>query len=348
MALALSPSRRHVYVANALGKTLATFELDPVAGTLSRIGLTATEAQPWSLQMHPSGRFLYVKSADTAQVQVFSLDAISGLPTSSGPANRLGRDMVLDPAGRSGQMLAPAGGLFSFDIDSSSGGIVPIAGQPSYAPDSYFQGKLVMAPSGGYLLAASFDPQTGGQGIVLWRRDPASGLMLGLPERPQAVGFDDTRTVMSLALSPTGRYMVFVREDLRTYPERFGNPTIHFATIDPGTGRVSYSAALGQQIVLERLNRFVSDWSLTFDPSEKLVYVSRGDGHVDTYAIEPQDGSIRPSDGINVHPEHVDYSPYIVQTVVFELRPETPAQARARLRKPVGSARPLKAPARAP
>lgn len=65
-----------------------------------------------------------------------------------------------------------------------------------------------MAPSGNYLLGRSFSQETG-QGIALYRRDSASGLLLGSSERPQVFSFADgdlfDSSVSALAISSTGR-----------------------------------------------------------------------------------------------------------------------------------------------
>lgn len=349
--MVLSPSRRYVYVSNLQSRSIATFELDPVAGTLRRIGLTSTETSPWRLHMHPSGRFLYASSIVTSGIQVFSIDPVSGLPTSNGAPNVSGANMVLDAAGRFGQIRAEAGWYYSFEIDATSGAILRIPGEvPNLQDLFFFLGNPVLAPSGNYLLAGSQDEQTRHFGIALQRRDPASGLMLGRPERPQLLGFDDGRSVVSLALSPTGRYMAFVRQDQSRYPLAFGDPTIHFAAIDPVTGRVTYSAALGQLVAEQRLPGASADgWYLTFDPSEKFVYASRQlGGQVKVYAVDPEEGSIRLSGSIDARSRDGAFPAQANRTLVFELRPETAAQARARLRKPAASSRALKAPERAP
>lgn len=335
--IALSPSRKYAYVSHVQSPFISTFEVDVAAGTLRRIGLTPTHiARPAALYggrllLHPSGRFLYLEGFEGGLLG-FSIDATTGIPTSNGPGQPVVRNMVLDQDGRFGHVISNAGWIHSFEIDSTNGNVVPLPNETIYFRFSLFA-PLVMAPSGNYLLGR-FSDFDANQGIVLYRRDAASGFLLEESDQaPQVFSFSHIGSVAAMSISPTGRYLAFVLDS----EGALSKPTIHFALLDPGTGQLTYSAELGHQAAWVQSSlsphRDSAHWNLTFDPTEDFVYAIRlGRENVDVYAIDPRNGSITPSGTIRGNTGKFSFSG-VSDLVVFDVQPETPAQANARMRK---------------
>jgi 6-phosphogluconolactonase (cycloisomerase 2 family) len=76
----LTPDGRFLYASNRVeGDGLAIYAVNPMQGTLTRVGFQATGKHPRNFILSPDGRFLLVANRDSNQIQVFSIDAASGL-----------------------------------------------------------------------------------------------------------------------------------------------------------------------------------------------------------------------------------------------------------------------------
>jgi 6-phosphogluconolactonase len=84
----LSPSGRHLYVANRLGvDTLAVYDVDAKTGLLTIQGWHPSGgSSPRDFVLDPSGRFLLVANQSSGTVNVFRIDAETGALTDTGHA----------------------------------------------------------------------------------------------------------------------------------------------------------------------------------------------------------------------------------------------------------------------
>ena len=152
IAVAVDPSNRFVYVANAEGQSIAAYQFNdanefaPISGTVFILGTPTVGGGPTSLTVEPTGRFLYV---------------------------------ALEPASPGGMS---AGVLVTYAIDPTTGALSPVgtpgsvSTPPSAGPGATLAG-LTADPSGRFLYAA-LDNESGSPTdsvIVLFDIDPSLG-----------------------------------------------------------------------------------------------------------------------------------------------------------------------------
>ena len=133
--LALAPSRKFLYVANAQADTISIFNVLG-DGTLSLTG-TATQAGsgPHSAVIDPSGNYLLVTNSFSNNVSVFSIDAGSGALTEVGGspffANNSPSEILVLPADNFVYVSNPGiGQVTAFSFDPASGFMTQLTPSP--------------------------------------------------------------------------------------------------------------------------------------------------------------------------------------------------------------------------
>ena len=81
----LSADGRRLYASLRLAhEGIATFDVDPDTGLLTKLGHTPTGGHPRNFELSPDGRFMLVACRDADAVQIFEIDPQSGIPTYTG------------------------------------------------------------------------------------------------------------------------------------------------------------------------------------------------------------------------------------------------------------------------
>lgn len=76
--LHLTPDGRMLYASERRSSSLAGLRVDPVLGTLARVGHWTTQAQPRAFSITPDGRYLLVAGQGSGRLGVHAIDAADG------------------------------------------------------------------------------------------------------------------------------------------------------------------------------------------------------------------------------------------------------------------------------
>ena len=135
-ALAIHPSGRFVYVANAdASGTIQTFSVTTTgvqAGSLISAGSTPTGSTPTSVAIDPTGSFLYTTNGSSNDISGFSVDETTGAltPLGGGPV-AAGHHPIAATVDYSGRFLFVASdtdsSVTTYTIDPSSGALAPVS-----------------------------------------------------------------------------------------------------------------------------------------------------------------------------------------------------------------------------
>ncbi len=131
-ALAIDPSGRYLYVANQSTDTTFSFWIDPVSGSLTKVGATPpVSGAAAGITAEPLGRFLY-----TTEGLAWSMDSAGTLTQIPGPPFVTGSvpfSIASDVSGKFVYIADQSGGVYAYTIDDSSGLLQPITGSPFVA-----------------------------------------------------------------------------------------------------------------------------------------------------------------------------------------------------------------------
>jgi len=129
VALAVEPTGRYAYVANAGSNDISVFRIHHQSGALASIPGSPfkTGQRPVALAAHPNGRWLYTAHRDSADVRVFSIETEHGALAPKGSPMRLPappKALWLNPAGMVLYVLAEDGRrLLSYKVDAATGSL---------------------------------------------------------------------------------------------------------------------------------------------------------------------------------------------------------------------------------
>ena len=141
--IAIDPLNRFVYVTNYGSNTISAYTLNTVNCTLGIIGTYAAGNSPDAVSIHPNSKFIYTGNAtntftpgSTGAVTVLSIDQVTGALSPVAfyqtADARNGSGVEIDKTGTQiyvtarGNDVSGAGKIFAFNIDSTSGTLVPI------------------------------------------------------------------------------------------------------------------------------------------------------------------------------------------------------------------------------
>ena len=198
-AVAVDPSGKFVYVANAFGvgpnppSSISAYIIDSATGALSAVAgspfLTRTFAG--GLAVDPSGKFVYVGNAGSNQpnqptVSAYSIDTSTGAltPVSGSPFPNTGAPngfpaVAVDPFGKFVYVTGGfnPGNVSAYAIDSSTGALTTVSGSPFPAQD-----YPIAVGIAGVARANPHDFNGHGMSDIAWRNtggDTATWLMNG-------------------------------------------------------------------------------------------------------------------------------------------------------------------------
>ena len=80
-SVAVDPSGKFTYVADANSNNVSMYTIDATTGALTSTGTIAAGASPSSVAVDPSGKFAYVANANSNNVSMYTIDATTGALT---------------------------------------------------------------------------------------------------------------------------------------------------------------------------------------------------------------------------------------------------------------------------
>lgn len=341
-SLSVDPTGKFLYVTNpgdcSSAGSIAAFRIDPTTGTLTALAGSpfATDICPGSVTVHPSGQFLYAITFGAGGAIIppgisgYAIDSagvltpISGSPFSfnmSSPS-----PLAIDPSGKFAYTTDLSGITAAFAIDSTTGALTPIAGQPfagllngiSVAVDP--SGQFVyIKERGGTVSICLLDRTTGAFTPVRTVRTnaQAQGVTTGdivftqgnapVTYTPKSIYVADsgdndlsayTVDALSGALSPitgspfsAGSSPQSVAVDVRgklAYLANKASNNISGYTIDQSTGAII-------QLTGSAFPAGSSPAAVAIDPSDRFVYVANASSNdISIFNIDPASGNLTP------------------------------------------------------
>ncbi len=128
-AVAVDPSGKFAYVANADSNTVSMYTINATTGALTSIGTIGAGLRPRSVAVDPSGKFAYVANGGSNDVSMYAINATTGALTSIGTiaAGTSPSSVAVDPSGK----FAYVANYFSnsismYTIDATTGALTLI------------------------------------------------------------------------------------------------------------------------------------------------------------------------------------------------------------------------------
>jgi 6-phosphogluconolactonase len=139
MALAVEPTGKYAYVANAGSNDISAYRIQRKTGALSALPGSPFKAgkRPVALAVHPNGRWLLVADHDAADIGVYGIEPNLGALV---PVSHVGlplppQALWLDGAGKTLYVLAEGGRrLFTYVLDAGSGTLTAVSEQRLTSP----------------------------------------------------------------------------------------------------------------------------------------------------------------------------------------------------------------------
>jgi 6-phosphogluconolactonase (cycloisomerase 2 family) len=260
--------RLYVTTAAKSGSAVAAYFINRDNGSLQAVPGSpgSLTGEPTAVAVHPSGDFVYVTTTSgypdytTNSIYAFkvnsngSLTAISGSPFAS---KYYPTQAVVDPTGR--YLYAATGDAYveAYDINKSTGGLTPIAGQPFALPVNKngcnsLAYDMAFAQSGQHLVV----PEYYCNGSILVFSVGSNGTLSNAPGSPVMDPVPDPQQpfgVQAIAVDPLNRWWYLYEE----FPGEL--PSMDLAT-------------LTAQDTAERVNMTNCGDIVRADPSGKFVY----------------------------------------------------------------------------
>jgi YVTN family beta-propeller protein len=128
-SVAVDPSGKFAYVANADSNTVSMYTINATTGALTSIGTIGAGLRPRSVAVDPSGKFAYVANGGSNDVSMYAINATTGALTSIGTiaAGTSPSSVAVDPSGK----FAYVANYFSnsismYTIDATTGALTLI------------------------------------------------------------------------------------------------------------------------------------------------------------------------------------------------------------------------------
>jgi 6-phosphogluconolactonase len=203
-ALAVHPSGKYLYAANAGENDVSLFDIEPYGQIIEVTPRTVTGTSPTLLVVDSAGKYLYVANSGSQNIWSYSIDSSTGIPTQVGSPFQVGiapLNMKLSPSGSFLYVTgaSPQAGTPGYiETLAINAGALSLAG-PITNPGASPYG-LAISPNGNFLYTANFGDNT----ISEFTVDSTSGLLAPIAGSP--VGETYTQPV-SLLVDPSGKYL---------------------------------------------------------------------------------------------------------------------------------------------
>lgn len=279
VAMAATPSKNFVYVANSTSNVVSGYALNHSTGVLTPVGTaispTKVGTNPVNVGVDSSGQFLFVLNQGSANISVFNIDATRGLLTeiSGSPFTvpATAQFMTVSPTAGFLYLSNGAAGTISVFSIASNGSISQISGSP-IAAGTNIAGTAIDA-KGQFLYAADSTSNT-----VAAFSIASSGGLSPVAGSPFAAG---TQPV-AVTVDPTGTKVFAANE---------GSNNVSAYTVSSGVlTQVSGSpfATAGSGVLTASQPVFV-----TVDVTGGFLFVAnQGSGSVAVFSINPANGTL--------------------------------------------------------
>lgn len=269
--LAVDPTGRFVFIANAGSNNISAYAVESGTGTLRALpgGSFATGSRPVSLAIDRSGRFLYVANSESSDISAFAIGTASGALARvagspfSGPAGPAG--IAIDPGNRFVYVAHTSGSVSAYSINPESGALIRLPGSP-FAAGNNATG-ISIEPRGKFAYVTTDD------GIWAFSIDSTSGALRVLPGSPYAV--EGASGSLSIVVHPGGQF---------AYVSSGGRISAY--ALDGKTGALS--AVSGAQFEGGMLQS-----GMVIDPSGKFMYQANDlTEAIAGYSVESGSGAV--------------------------------------------------------
>lgn len=279
VAMAATPSKNFVYVANSTSNVVSGYALNHSTGVLTPVGTaispTPVGTNPVGVGVDSTGQFLLVLNQGSANISVFSIDSTRGLLTqvSGSPFTvpATAQFMTVSPTAGFLYLSNGAAGTISVFSIASNGSISQISGSP-FTAGTNIAGTTIDA-KGQFLYAADSASNTVASFSIA-----SSGALSPVAGSPFAAG---TQPV-AVAADPTGTRLFAANE---------GSNNVSAYTVSSGVlTQVSGSpfATAGSGVLTASQPVFV-----TVDVTGGFLYVAnQGSGSIAAFSINPATGML--------------------------------------------------------
>ena len=272
--IVVNPGGKFLYVSDAINDTVSTYSIDATSGALTAVGTPAAIGTApgggvqsgAGLAMDPAGKFLYAADFFAARTAAFTasgssgaLAAVGGSPyptsVSGGVIGSAPTQLVTDPAGKFlyvSDQGDPLGGVSSYTINSTTGGLSLVPGAPFTSLVSGGPYGLAVHPNGKFLYVADRNVSRIVGNTI--NSDGTLTTLVGLP-------FTTGANPIGMALDPSGKHL---------YTANSGDGTISAFNVDANSGALT---AIGSAVAVG-----AAPYSLAVDPTGKFLYVTNPQG----------------------------------------------------------------------
>lgn len=260
VAMALTPSKNFLYVANSTANTVSGFNVDHATGDLTPVGNavppTPVGTMPVGVGVNSSSQFLYVLNqgssaiAGSSTISIFSIDSARGFLTAVGSPVSVPPSPQFLVVSPTAALLFVSGGtqISAFTINSD-GTLSAVAGSP-FTVGTDIRG-MVIDPKGQFLYAAdrgantvaSFSIQS--SGVI----SPVAGSPFAAGTQPVMVAIDSTGTFVYTANTGSNDSSAY-KASSGALAQISGSP---FSTAGPGTVTATQPAF----VAVDATNKFL-------------------------------------------------------------------------------------------
>src|SRR5712692_2249230 len=189
-SVAVDPSGKFAYVANAISNNVSAYSIDSTTGVLSPVPGSPFSAGlfPVSVAVDPSGKFAYVANQFSSNVSAYSIDsttgALSPVPGSAFAAGSNPFSVAVDPSGKFAYVANQlSSNVSAYSIDSTTGALSPVPGSPFASGPSPV--SVAVDPSGKFAYVVN----QGFSNVSAYSIDSTMGALSPVPGSPFASGF---------------------------------------------------------------------------------------------------------------------------------------------------------------
>jgi 6-phosphogluconolactonase (cycloisomerase 2 family) len=289
-AVAVDPSSRFVYVANAnsTSNNISGYTINSATGALTAMSGSPFQADndTRALVIDPTGKFLYAANASSNDVSAYSINATSGVLTqiTGSPfpipgVNPVPQSIAVDPATKFVFVGSSAGGgICAFTINATTGALATVAGSPFANPGGSDYGIVVDA-SDRFVYVAN-DSTTSVSAYSITAGTGALTMMSGSP-------YSAGTGAVSIAVDPSGRFL---------YLPDVGSSSVFMFTIDSSSGALTLKRTMQGRAAPSSIALATGTAPVTFTP--KFAYAANSDDNtVSGYTADPESGSLTPVPG---------------------------------------------------
>ena len=266
-AVAVDPTGKYVYVAVG-GTNVVSYYLIESDGRLTYEQNLASGTNPYAVTVDPLGRFLYVANFGSNDVSAYAITPSNGWLTPVGTVGTGSQPLsvTVDPSGQFAYVSCNDSTLYAYSIQSSTGALTALAGNPHATPGASNGRSVAMDPLGKFVYVANASGS-----VSAYTVNPVSGYLSNVAGSPFLAG----TFPISVAVEPSGRYV---------YVANFNSNDVSAFAINATTGALTSLGAVAAG---------TNPQSLIVDPTGSFVHVANSvSNDVSTFAINPGSGAL--------------------------------------------------------